>query len=233
MQIRCVWEHHGNDTLLHSENFIGAFSRGETCEIAIQKMPFEIASYLQWKGEEVPDLLEPLIVQEKESDLCISDAGSDVLFEAERKPLTVEEYGALKALALKSAQDFLALYEAIPDRNKSCLPERKTFYGSIPRTAYEMYEHTKNVNDYYFGEIGVESDHAGSIFDCRQRGFLLLECQSHFLNNTVFVGSYGEEWSLRKVLRRFLWHDRIHAKAMVRMAKQTFNITVPNAFHFS
>ena len=53
-------------------------------------------------------------------------------FEAERKPLTVEEYGALKALALKSAQDFLALYEAIPDRNKSCLPERKTFYGSIP-----------------------------------------------------------------------------------------------------
>lgn len=233
MQIRCVWEHHGNDTLLHSENFIGAFSRGETCEIAIQKMPFEIVSYLQWKGEEVPDLLEPLIVQEKESDLCISDADSDVLFEAERKPLTVEEYGALKALALKSAQDFLALYEAIPDRNKSCLPERKTFYGSIPRTAYEMYEHTKNVNDYYFGEIGVESDHTGSIFDCRQRGFLLLECQSHFLNNTVFVGSYGEEWSLRKVLRRFLWHDRIHAKAMVRMAKQTFDITVPNAFYFS
>lgn len=196
-------------------------------------MPFEIASYLQWKGEEVPDLLEPVIVQEKESDLCISDADSDVLFEAERKPLTVEEYGALKALALKSAQDFLALYEAIPDRNKSCLPERKTFYGSIPRTAYEMYEHTKNVNDYYFGEIGVESDHTGSIFDCRQRGFLLLECQSHFLNNTVFIGSYGEEWSLRKVLRRFLWHDRIHAKAMVRMAKQTFNITVPNAFYFS
>ena len=196
-------------------------------------MPFEIASYLQWKGEEVPDLLEPLIVQEKESDLCISDADSDVLFEAERKPLTVEEYGALKALALKSAQDFLALYEAIPDRNKSCLPERKTFYGSIPRTAYEMYEHTKNVNDYYFGEIGVESDRAGSIFDCRQRGFLLLECQSHFLNNTVFIGSYGEEWSLRKVLRRFLWHDRIHAKAMVRMAKQTFDITVPNAFYFS
>ena len=196
-------------------------------------MPFEIASYLQWKGEEVPDLLEPVIVQEKESDLCISDADSDVLFEAERKPLTVEEYGALKALALKSAQDFLALYEAIPDRNKSCLPERKTFYGSIPRTAYEMYEHTKNVNDYYFGEIGVESDRAGSIFDCRQRGFLLLECQSHFLNNTVFIGSYGEEWSLRKVLRRFLWHDRIHAKAMVRMAKQTFDITVPNAFYFS
>ncbi|WP_140401256.1 hypothetical protein [Anaeromassilibacillus sp. An200] len=53
-------------------------------------MPFEIASYLQWKGEEVPDLLEPVIVQEKESDLCISDADSDVLFEAERLPT---EYG--------------------------------------------------------------------------------------------------------------------------------------------
>ena len=123
-------------------------------------MPFEIASYLQWKGEEVPDLLEPVIVQEKESDLCISDADSDILFEAERKPLTVEEYGALKALALKSAQDFLVLYEAIPDRNKSCLPERKTFYGSIPRTAYEMYEQALSFGGKQeFGQVTKVIDH--------------------------------------------------------------------------
>lgn len=34
--------------------------------------------------------------------------------------------------------------------------------------------------------------------------------------------AYEEEWSLRKVLRRFIWHDRIHAKAMARMAAKTF-----------
>lgn len=26
-----------------------------------------------------------------------------------------------------------------------------------------MYEHTRNVNDYYFGEIGISADNEGSI----------------------------------------------------------------------
>ena len=113
------------------------------------------------------------------------------------------------------------------------MPVRSTFYGQLPRTAFEMYEHTKNVNDYYFGEIGITTDHEGSIVKCRERGFGLLESQPDFLENTVYLGSYDEEWSLRKVLRRFIWHDRIHAKAMYRMALKTFgNNAVPNIFHF-
>ena len=34
----------------------------------------------------------------------------------------------------------------------------------------------------------------------------------------VRTGSWNDEWSVRKLLRRFLWHDRIHARAMYRMA---------------
>lgn len=232
MKIRCVWEHNGNDSILYADNLTGAYTRGETKEIALQKMRREVVSYLEWKGAAVPDSLETMIVQEKASLLEISDADSDVLFEEEKRPLTRAEYEELKALALKSAQDFLDLYEAIPDRNKSCLPIRKTFYGQVPRTASEMYEHTKNVNDYYFGEIGVETDHEGTIVECRQRGFAMLESQPDFLENIVYPGSYGEEWSLRKVLRRFIWHDRIHAKAMYRMAVKTFGGGIPDPFHF-
>ena len=232
MKIRCVWEHNGNDSILYANNFVGAYTRGETKDIALQKMAGEVASYLEWKGEAVPVSLEAMITQEKASLLTISDADSDVLFEEEKEPLSRAEYEELKALALKSAQDFLDLYEAIPDKNKSCLPVRKTFYGQVPRTASEMYEHTKNVNDYYFGEIGVETDHEGTIVDCRQRGFVLLEGQPDFLKNIVSLGSYNEEWSLRKVLRRFIWHDRIHAKAMYRMAVRTFGGDILNVFHF-
>lgn len=130
--------------------------------------------------------------------------------------------------------------DVIPDsfepeivQEKSCLPNRTTFYGQIPRTAFEMYEHTKNVNRYYFGEIGVCADNEGSIAECRERGFALLERQPDFLRNRVYHGTYAEEWSLRKVLRRFVWHDRIHAKAMYRMAIKTFGVdAVPNVFSF-
>lgn len=233
MKIRCVWEHNGNDSILYADSFIGAFTRGTSKDLAIQKMPSEIKSYLMWKGDLVTDSFEPEIVQEKCSELTISDADSDVLFDEERKELSVSEYEELKALVLKSARDFLSLYEAIPDKNKSCLPIRVTFYGQVPRTAFEMYEHTKNVNDYYFGEIGVVTDNEGNIVECRERGFAVLESQPNFLKNIVHLGSYNEEWSLRKVLRRFVWHDRIHAKAMYRMALKMFDPdVVPNIFQF-
>ena len=233
MTINCVWEHNGNDTLLYATNFVGAYTRGESLEIAKEKMPQEIVSYCNWLGMDAAGKTEIVIVGEKRSELAICDADSDVLFESEKAPLTAEEYKKLKALALKSAQDFLALYDSVPDKNATAAPERKTFYGKVPRSADEMYEHTKNVNTYYFAEIAVDADHDGNIYECRKRGFEALEAKGDFLENVVVAGSYGEDWSLRKVLRRFIWHDRIHAKAMYRMATKVFGAeSIENPFYF-
>ena len=233
MEIKCVWEHNDNDTLLYAVDYIGAYTRGENLEIAKAKMPGEIVSYLKWLGEDIRDNIEIMIIQEKRSDLAIKDADSDVLFESEKVPLTAEEYKKIKALALKSANDYLALYESIPDKSATAITERKTFYGQVPRTADEMYEHTNNVNEYYFAEIEVDADNSGNIYECRKRGFEALEAKPDFLRNTVIEGNYGEDWSLRKVLRRFIWHDRIHAKAMYRMASKVFGTTkIKNPFCF-
>ena len=233
MKVYCVWEHNGNDTLLYAVDYIGAYTRGESLEIAKAKMPGEIVSYLKWLGDDTSDNIEVVITQEKDSELAIKDAESDVLFESEKAPLTADEYEKLKALALKSAKDFLALYDSIPDKSATAIAERKTFYGQVPRTADEMYMHTKNVNEYYFAEIEVDADNDGTIYECRKRGFEILEAKPDFLQNAVIEGSYGEDWSLRKVLRRFVWHDRIHARAMYRMAVKVFGVeNVANPFCF-
>lgn len=233
MNVRCTWEHNGEDTLLYAEEYVGAFTRGESLEIALHKMKSEIQSYSAWLGEKVQEDIVPVVVQEKNSDLEIKDADSDVLFLSEEGSLTMEEYVKLRDSALKSATDFLKLYETIPDKNASVLPIRKTFYGSVPRTAEEMYLHTKNVNSYYFGEIGVDVDNEGSILECRKRGFERLENTPDFLNGLLQEGNYGEMWSVRKVLRRFVWHDRIHGKAMWRMAKKIFDKEeIENVFRF-
>lgn len=233
MTINCVWEHNGNDTLLYAVDFVGAYTRGETLEAAVRKMQEEITSYLNWCGKKAETSMDIAIIEEKVSSLAICDADSDVLFESEKAPLTAEEYRTLKALALKSAQDFLSLYNSVPDKNATASPKRKTFYGKVPRSADEMYEHTKNVNKYYFSEIYIDADNDGSIYACRERGFEALEAKSDFLENAVITGSYGEDWSLRKVLRRFIWHDRIHAKAMYRMATKVFGAeSIENPFYF-
>lgn len=232
--MKCVWEHNQNDTLLYSVDYVGAYTRGSTLEAAVEKMEHEIAAYSLWIGRPVPqsDIIE--IVQEKSSDLQIADADSDVLFDSEMTPFTREEYEKLKTLVLKSAQDFFDLYSSITNKEDSCLPHRMTFYGNVPRTAQEMYDHTKNVNAYYFGEIGIDADNEGTIYDCRKRGFERLEQTADFLENPIFDGSYGELWTLRKVMRRFLWHDRIHAKAMCRMAVKSFGkYGAKNIFRFN
>lgn len=222
MKVECIWEHNGDDTLLYAKDWVGAFTRGENLDVALQKMKKEIQDYAKWSGKEIPDEIEPVIVQEKNSELQIKDADSDVLFASEEEPLTMDEYVTLRDLALKSAADFLQLYESIPDKKTSALAVRKTFYGQVPRTAEEMYLHTKSVNNYYFAEIGIDADNEGTIYECRKRGFEQLESKPDFLSGMLQEGSYGEMWSVRKVLRRFIWHDRIHAKAMYRMAKKTF-----------
>ena len=234
MTVNCVWEHNGDDSILYADTFAGAFTRGASKEEAMLKMPEEIRRFQLWRGETPSDDYTVEIVQEKESDLQIRDADSDVLFITEEKPLTSGEYQYLKKLALKSAEDFYTLYLSFPDKNKSALPRRKTFYGSVPRTAEEMYQHTKNVNEYYFSEIGVEAGNEGTIVSCRAKGFEALESIADFLSLETVTGSYGEQWSIRKVLRRFIWHDRIHAKAMYRMGMLTFGADViPDIFGFA
>ncbi len=235
MLLKAICEYNDEGALVYAENFPGAFARGRNYQNAIAKFPKEIESWLLWeKGEAEMEPLEIELIQEKKNDgLRICDADSDIIFDSEREPLTREEYQKLKILALRSAMDFDRLYDSVPDKKMVISPERKTFYGEIPSTAEEMYNHTMNVNSYYFREIGIEAENGPDILSCRSKGFEILEKQEGFLENKVFDGSYGEEWSLRKVLRRFIWHDRIHAKAMYRRAFEAFwDDEIDNVFCF-
>ena len=217
---------------MYAANLPGAYARGANLDVALRKMQKEAECYLKWTGTKGEKLESVCILQDALCRLNIADADSDVLFDTEKAPLTYQEYAYLKSLALKSAADFLSMYESVPDPDASSNPIRGTFYGQVPRTAREMYLHTKNVNAYYFGEIDVESDNEGSILDCRIRGFEALEQKTDFLANLTVEGSYGESWNVRKMLRRFLWHDRIHAKAMYRMALREFDAEIQNPFCF-
>ena len=63
--MKCIWEHNGNDTLLYSADYIGAYTRGESLAIALQKMQDELRSYALWRGQEPPTETDCAIVQER------------------------------------------------------------------------------------------------------------------------------------------------------------------------
>ena len=59
-----------------------------------------------------------------------------------------------------------------------------------------------------------------------------LENLPDFLDCRVYTAPDGETWTIRKSLRRFLWHDRIHAKAMWRTASALWGSSIENPFFF-
>ena len=120
MKIKFVWEHNGNDSLLHAVDFVGAYTRRPSKEAAIEKMPAEIASYARWIGVRVYGPFEVEVAQEVESKLDIRDADTEAIFEVERKSCCWTNTNG-KADRPKVRARFLFLYEAIPDKNKSCL----------------------------------------------------------------------------------------------------------------
>ena len=234
--IDAVVEYNDLGSLMQSTNFIGAYARGATIGEALDKFPQEITRYVMWlSGTQLStsEKYEINIVQEKRSGLQICDADSDILFDTERPLLGIDEYEALKSLALKSAADFNLLYNSIPDSRRTNKKQRRTFYGDVPRTAEEMYVHTNNVSSYYTQEIGVMLSNMPNIFENRLNAMKNIEQTPGFLDNKLFDGSYEEQWTLRKVLRRFIWHDRIHAKAMYTMAASIWDENcIADPFYF-
>lgn len=231
MEIRAVLEYNQDGSLLWAENVPGASSRGATPEEAEGKLPAEVRRFLRWRDGFAPEDFSVRVARKKESRLDIRDADSDLLLDSEKNPMTWEEYAGLKALVLRSAGDFQRLYDTVPDKHRTGLPERKTFYGEIPRTAEEMYRHTNGVSNYYIGELGAAFENLPDILENRALALQMAESLPDFLQNRVTAGSFGELWSLKKALRRFLWHDRIHAKALWRMAGRIWP-DIPDPFCF-
>lgn len=232
MIIRTIIEYNDDGYMIFAENFPGAFSRGKTREEALDKLVGEVKQYVLWStGMKCSDDCSIEIVQEEKSDACISDADTTIIFDSEKLPLTFDEYQYTKSLVLKSAMDFRTLYDSIPDVKKTTLAARKTFYGNIPRTPEEMYIHTNEVTKSYLDGLAfIEND--TDIYFNRIVAFQQIEQVSNYLDNSVYIHMYGEPWSLKKAMRRFLWHDRIHAKALYRVAVRLWGSAIANPFHF-
>ncbi|MCE5193228.1 MAG: hypothetical protein ABFD13_03155 [Candidatus Cryosericum sp.] len=217
--VNVVMEYNDKGYMLWAEHYPGAFTRGKTKEEALGKIPTEVRSYNAWRNHVATQSdVSVVVVQEWKTNLNVADADSDVIFDSEKALITENEYVFLKELVLKSAEDFRTLYASIPDKDLAAKPGRKTFHGEVPLTANAMMTHTNSTTRYYAAQLGVQLKNLTDICENRLNAISCIERLPGYLDSPVVLGDYEEWWSLKKVLRRFLWHDRIHAKAMYRMA---------------
>lgn len=219
--IEVIAEYNDKGAMLWADAYPGAYSRGETVAMALEKFPKALSEYAEWAhGAPMPNLAESdfVVTHAYQTDLRVDDADSDVLFPSERLPMDMTEYTQKKQLCIRSAMDFEKLFNSIPQKDRALRKSRRTFYGKIPCSAREMAEHTNNSLAYYADALGVSFEPEGDFLEDRKRFFRAIESTPDFLSPRVFTARDGELWTLKKLLRRVLWHDRIHAHALYRLA---------------
>ncbi|HEX7318818.1 MAG TPA: hypothetical protein VF399_00475 [bacterium] len=199
----------------------GAYVRGRTREEAIAKVNLEVGSYLKWLKIKPARDHEIKIVQTHESSLMVEDADNEILLEADKTRLTGHEFRTLTALVNFSGKTFGQLYA------NSMLKDwvdkarvRKTFYGDNPSTIQEIFDHVKGCQHYYLSRMKLPVKTGDDFMAIRKFCLKKLEALYRKHNNMLIFELDNELWTLKKVLRRFIWHDRIHGKAIIRILEK-------------
>jgi hypothetical protein len=218
------FEHNGLGYIGFIVELPGAYIRGRTLAEALGKADSEIGSYLRWLNLERPHhIIRVNVVQEHKSSLIVEDADNEILLDGDKDKMASDEFELFSELALKSGKTFNSVYEssALKDWTDAS-KKRKTFYGMCPRTIREVLEHVKSSQYYYLSRAGLARERKVADF-LATREACLRSVRGLFeqTGNHAVYEVDNELWTVKKILRRLVWHDRIHAKGMARMqAKQ-------------
>jgi predicted RNase H-like HicB family nuclease len=212
-----IYETNGKGFLGWVVEFPGAYIRGKTTDEAREKINNEITAYQKWL--DLP-LKKEIITKENivETKLDVEDADSDVLIEYD-----ITEYknaGEFK----NDCEKILISANKIEEIYKNCnykdvideTKVRKTFYGDVYSTIRKQYEHIVNVQQYYLNNVETDAEINGNIIESRIKTIEALN-RLYIKEGNKYCKTPEEKWTIRKVIRRLIWHDRIHGKAMERM----------------
>lgn len=231
-QLSIAFETNGNGYIGYVVELPGAFVRGKTEEEAIAKVNREVNLYLKWLGLKSKTDYRIQIVQRHQSNLRVEDADNEILLEADKGVTGEEDLGDLFELVRYSGESFLQLYTKT--KLKDWVDEkriRKTFYGDNPKCVQEIFDHVKACQYYYLSRSKVPFEKKEEDF-LKIRGYCLEKIEGLYgvnKNSTIYEVD-DELWTLKKILRRFIWHDRIHGKAIVRILEKQKQSEVINRY---
>jgi hypothetical protein len=200
----------------------GAFIRGKTEGEALSKINVEVNSYLRWLGDSKAHNFEFQVIQRHSSNLMVEDADNEILLDADREYLDEKEFKELLNLVHYSGVSFFSLYES--SVFKDWIDEsriRKTFYGENPKTIREIFNHVNRTQYYYLSRVKLRfSEEETDFLKIREMCLLGFSKIFYESDNSLVYYIDRESWTLRKVLRRFIWHDRIHGKAITKILEK-------------
>jgi predicted RNase H-like HicB family nuclease len=224
-----VYETNGKAFLGWIVELPGAYIRGKTLDEARNKINGEITAYQKWLDLQVKN---EIITKEKivQCNLMVEDADSDVLLMYDTiEYRNIDEFKSDCEFVLLSSRKVAAIYKKCKNKNvidKTKL--RKTFYGDEFPTIEGQYNHNVDVQRYYLNMIETDADigtgihYKGNISEIIEGRIKTVEAikEKYLKDGNKLYKRPEEEWTIRKVMRRLIWHDRFHAMAIEEMEKR-------------
>jgi hypothetical protein len=197
----------------------GCFCEAPSDEAALARMPAVIAEYLAWlrrHGEEAPS--DAAIQVEVVERIETAPGRSEPCFAADCVAAAADDVERALRLMSHAREDLLALIGDLPDavRDWKPAPDRWTIREIVAHVASaEGYYRTSLLDAQPVREPPEER------FDLAlQRGRAVGHLRSLtpeqrarvFRPNWPWREDEGEEWPVRKALRRFIYHERFHTR---------------------
>ncbi len=213
--------------MAHVLDLVGCTVRAPSREEALRRLPEAVRDYCNWlrrHGEPVPPQSDSPTLEVAGESVGFgpfNPGDAAALFPPDSQPLTRGELETYLRLMAHSRADLLELVRGLDDETLDWQPDAETF--SIRRTL----RHIGNAEQWYVSRLYApealppewERDEAMPVLDFlemeRRTAVALLRSLTEEQMSGVYHPSHWtkhptEPWTARKVLRRFLEHEREH-----------------------
>ena len=201
----------------------GCCAVAPTAAAARDLLPVAIAEHIAWldghgQVTRVAFPFDTKLVEEVESD-------AEFCFEADKAPLSTEEMEAAIRQLAYARDDLLRFVRPLPDAVLNWRPPASAFEFDAsapePRSIRDILGHLAGAEAWHLRNLRHDFDDSSDgpppdIFTTRERMIERLRSLSDTERDRIYrwayVGRPYGEWSIRKVLRRSINHERFHTK---------------------
>jgi len=202
----------------------------ETESQALEKTPSKLAEYWQLRQRHGLSSPSTACVEDVQVEVVERVAGNEILFSSDYQPATCSLIDETVALLDATRSDLLEAIRGLPDRVLDWNPPYRRFRSWARwRTVRQILTHIANTEThYYLPNIGLRTEIAPAreegnwddqLVIHRERTLETLNAlqASHDLARVQFHDEGA--WSVGKVLRRLVWHERLHTKSIQRIGR--------------
>jgi len=210
----------------------GCYSRSPSFDEAVAKAPLKIKEFLDWLKGHGDDIggsdydVETEVSEVVRGNWPVNLGDSQALFKADLRPLEREEVERCKRYIRYAREDFINLYLSAPKEAHEWKPDQST-----PRHIKRIAEHIADVDFFYIERLKARKfrDWPLEFLEVSNELTLMrlsnlsgeeMNCSVSYHEPGGWTGtSEPEGWTTRKVLRRFVWHERLHTSTANKLIR--------------